>query len=233
MAIIGITCLHDYKNAIMRQNETYIQAVKKAGGVPVLLPCVSEIEQIRAMVDSIDGLLVAGGPDVSPLCFGEEPCPGLGTVTPLMDEFELPLIREAIAARKPVLGICRGMQSLNVALGGTLYQDISSQLKDVLQHRQNAPRDYTAHTVALTAGSQIARIFGTTELRVNTFHHQAVKQVATDLIATAHAPDGIIEAIEIRDSHQFVIGVQWHPECMWNSKYNYDQLFASFVNSAR
>lgn len=229
--MIGITCLYDWKNEVMRQNHTYVNAVHKAGGIPVLLPSVNDEEVIQGMLDGIDGLLVSGGPDVGAHFFGEEPHKDLGGVSPLMDEFEIELIRRAAAQNVPILGICRGEQVLNIALGGTLYQDIYSQFDTTIQHRQQAPRQYAAHSVKIEEDSKLAELLGT-EIRVNSYHHQAVKEVAPGLKVVAYAPDRIIEAIESENKEEFIIGVQWHPEGMWNSSYNYDNLFNEFIKES-
>lgn len=213
------------------QNETYIQAVRQAGGIPVLLPAVDFDEVIDAHINLLDGLLVSGGPDIDPMTFGEEPLPELGGVTPQMDAYELKLLRKMLQKDKPILGICRGEQVLNVAAGGTLHQDIYRSVKGCLKHRQDAPRWSKSHSVKLAEGSKLAQLFSAHEIQVNTFHHQAVATVAPGFSATAFAPDGIIEAIE-SSGHRFAVGVQWHPEGMWNVKDNYSALFEAFVKAA-
>jgi len=230
--IIGITCLHDWKAEIMRQNDTYVNAVSKAGGAPVLLPSVNDSTIIDAMLVGIDGLLISGGPDLGASTFEEEPHKDLGGVSPLMDDFEIEIINKAINLGIPILGICRGVQSLNVACGGTLYQDIYAQCTgNLIQHRQLAPRAYTCHSAKLITGSLLANLLGE-EIRVNSFHHQAIKDVAPGFDIVGVAPDGIIEAIESKDKDSFIVGVQWHPEGMWNSAYNYDALFNAFISKA-
>jgi putative glutamine amidotransferase len=229
--IIGITCLVDWRNERQGQNETYIQAIRQAGGTPVLLPAVDCDALIRQHAELIDGLLVSGGPDIDPQYFGEPPKPALGGIVPLMDRYEVALIRQVLELDKPLLGICRGEQVLNVVAGGTLHQDIYKAVPGCLKHRQEAPRSFRAHTVRLQPESRLAQILQAEEIGVNTFHHQAVNQVAPGFIASAHAPDGIVEAIE-STRHRFVIGVQWHPEGMWNVSDNYAALFAAFVQAA-
>lgn len=230
--IIGITCFVDFKEERQRQNETYIQAVLKAGGVPVLLPAVDSEDITKEHAQLIDGLLVSGGPDMDPQYFGEQPVPELGNVNPLMDIYESRLVQLILDLDKPLLGICRGEQVLNVVAGGTLHQDLRRALPQVLKHGQDQPRWYPSHTVRIAPGTKLAAIFETEELAVNSFHHQAVAKVAPGFIASAHAQDGVIEAIESQN-HRFVIGVQWHPEGMWNQVNNYDSLFAAFVQAAR
>lgn len=229
--LIGITCLMAWKEEKQQQNETYIQAALKAGGIPVLLPAVASSDVIMAYAEVIDGLIVSGGPDIDPQYFGEQPVPELGGVNPVMDVCESVLIRRVLELDKPILGICRGAQVLNVVAGGTLYQDLRRALPDVLKHEQEQPRWFPSHTVHLVQGSLLAEISQREELKVNSFHHQAVARVAPGFAASAYAQDNVIEAIESQN-HRFVIGVQWHPEGMWNQADNYDALFAAFVQAA-
>ncbi len=230
--IIGITCMVNLQDGRQMQNETYVQAVLKAGGTPVLLPAVEDEVVIERHLQMIDGLLVSGGPDIDPQLFGEQPIPALGAVVPVMDQYEMTLLRLALAADKPILGICRGEQILNAAAGGTLHQDIYSSLASLLKHRQDAPRPFRSHAITITEGTKLAAILGTTKTLVNSFHHQAVAQPAPGFVVSALAPDGIIEGIE-STSHRFVLGVQWHPEGMWNAVINYDQLFLAFIAAAK
>lgn len=230
--IIGITCLVNWQDERQQQNETYIQAVLKAGGVPVLLPAVNSTAVIMEQAELVDGLIVSGGPDMDPKYFGEQPVPELGGVSPLMDASESVLIRRILELNKPLLGICRGEQVLNVVAGGTLYQDLRRALPEVLKHVQDQPRWFPSHSARIVAGTKLAKILQAEELPVNSFHHQAVARVAPGFVATAYAPDGVIEAIESQN-HRFVIGVQWHPEGMWNQTNNYDALFAALIQAAQ
>ena len=229
--IIGITCLHDWSEGRHRQNDTYINAVSKAGGIPILLPCLIDKNAIEVHLTLIDGLLVSGGPDADPRYFDAEPEPGLGAVNPSMDAYEVPLIQRALELDMPVLGICRGEQMLNIAAGGTLIQHIPATVAKALKHRQDAPRHYPTHTVQVAGDTRLASMLGEGLLRVNTFHHQAVLDLAPGFICSAVAPDGIIEAIE-SSTHSYAIGVQWHPEGMWNESFNYDGLFNGFIEAA-
>ncbi|MFP4456694.1 MAG: gamma-glutamyl-gamma-aminobutyrate hydrolase family protein [Clostridia bacterium] len=229
--IIGVTSFHDWKEERIRQNETYIKAVEKSGGVPILLPVTDSEEAIDRFLDVIDGLVISGGPDIGANFFNEEPHKDVGAIAPLMDRFELSITRKAIEKQIPIFGICRGLQLLNVAMGGTLYQDIYSQYDTKIQHRQMAPRSFTAHSIEIEEDSLLYKLFGKS-LRVNTFHHQALKDVANGLKVVAYAPDGIIEAVE-GVGEGFIVGVQWHPEGMWNSEYNYDSLFDEFISKCK
>ncbi len=228
--IIGITSVHDWKEGRVRQNETYIRAVEKAGGTPVLLPPMMNMNIIDQYLGVIDGLLVAGGPDIAPIYFNEEPIKEMENISPAMDFFEVNLIRRALKKGVPILGICRGLQVLNVVMGGTLYQDIHKQTDSTMQHNQMAPRDYATHNATVERGSMLYELLGDV-IRVNSYHHQAIKDVAKGLKVVARASDGIIEAVE-GEGDNFVMGVQWHPEGMWQSTYNYDKIFERFIRES-
>ena len=178
----------------------------------------------EAYVQSVRGV------DIDPLHWGEEPLRQMGRIDPSRDASELALASRALSGGTPVLGICGGVQMLAVAGGGSLWQDLPSQVPGSLKHDQNAPRWYPTHTARLVPGSQLASWFGG-EVRVNSYHHQAVRDVPPAFVVTASAPDGVIEALE-HQSHPFAVGVQWHPETMWNHDQNFDQLFRAFVQAA-
>lgn len=185
----------------------YADRVREAGGVPLLLvPGDMEPE----VLDALDGLLLTGGEDIDPTHFDEAPHPMLGDVDARRDAQELPLAREAAARKLPVLGICRGAQVLNVALGGTLFQDLPSQHASKTPHVQDAPVERSTHSVRLSPESLLFRLAGSRELGVNTFHHQAVRELASGLEPTAWAPDGVLEGFEAEEG--WLVGVQWHPE---------------------
>lgn len=196
---------------------SYIQAVIKAGGAPVLIPPTTDVTVLRRITAHLDGLIITGGKDVNPLWYGEEPLQQLGEVDPLRDAYELKLIKLAADRNIPILGICRGEQLINVAFGGTLYQDIPSQRagKNAVKHVQKMPGEYASHTVTLVAGSQLEAILGAGKQGVNTFHHQAVKDIAPGFRAAAYSADSVIEAIEAWPNRP-VAGVQWHPEALLN-----------------
>jgi putative glutamine amidotransferase len=210
----------------------YIIALEMAGALPVLLPLALGAETLRAMFERMDGLFMAGGGDVNPVCYGEEAYIKTEGIDSLRDDTELTLIKWALDEGKPLLGVCRGVQTLNVAMGGTLVQDITDQLPNTIRHQYypEFPREYVAHPVSTVSGSRLGSILGATA-QVNSFHHQAVSKVASGFNVSAHAPDGVIEAIEAGNG-QFAIGVQWHPESLAPTDPSMLALFAALVHAA-
>ena len=195
--------------------ETYVQAVLDAGGAPVLIPVITDLKALTVLVSELDGLVMSGGGDINPLYLHEEPIPQLQDVDTLRDEYDLILLRLAANRQIPIMGICRGHQIMNVAFEGSVYQDIHSQANHaLLKHSQTLAREYPSHTVTLEPGmNRLRTIFnGEEQILVNSFHHQAVKEVAPGFRATATAPDGINEAME--HTEKTIFGVQWHPEAM-------------------
>jgi len=210
--VIGITTdvRQDGENIL---KNTYVQAVIRAGGLPMIVPVGLE-EDVEQLIEMFDGLLLSGGNDINPMLFNEEPHEYLGVVSPSRDSSELELARRMLKTGKPILGICRGIQVLNVAVGGTLYQDLYKQNDSpILQHIQKAPNTHCSHYVQLDKGSLLESIAGSERIQVNSYHHQSLKEVPSDFKVTAVASDGIVEAIESTDE-QFVLGVQWHPEAL-------------------
>ena len=199
-------------------NAAYVNAVQQAGGIPVLLPPQLDAAALGALWPGLDGLVLTGGDDVDPARFGEPRHPATADVSPARDALEIELTHRALAERRPLLAICRGLQVLNVALGGTLHQDIPSDLPSPLDHSQKAlqqtRRDQPVHHVKVQEGSRLARILGALELDVNSFHHQALKVLGRGLAPVAWSPDGIVEGAELDAGDRFVVGVQWHPELL-------------------
>lgn len=213
--IIGITGNYGTKGCELAQG--YYESVLQAGGIPLVLPPYTDAEALCQTLDRVDGILLSGGGDINPLLLGEEPIPGLHGICPQRDEMELQLVCEAYNRQIPMLGICRGIQTLVTALGGTIYQDLNTQYTEapLVKHDQDLDRAYASHTVKVEAGSTLASLFPEAVekgLPVNSFHHQAVRTPGPLLRVSAKATDGVIEAVE---SNEFksIIGIQWHPEC--------------------
>lgn len=220
----------------VRADFDYVDVVVEAGGVPIVLPPVAGSEAAETIAGSLDGLLLSGGSDLDPSYYGEAPIPELNVTVPERDAFEIELLKHVLRRGIPVFGICRGLQVLNVALGGTLYQDLSSQMDGIvlLGHRQETPKWEPKHEVEVDAGSQIAGIMGLRELKVNSYHHQAVKDLAPGLVTVAHSPDGVVEAAEYWDlSECWILGVQWHAEAMRSTGAEHRNLFAAHVEAAQ
>ena len=230
---IGISA--NRKDGLSCIAETYVQAVLKAGGAPVLIPVITDIEALTAIVNGLDGLVMSGGGDINPLYMQEEPIPALQDVDTYRDEYDLILLRLATNRQLPVMGICRGHQILNVAFGGNVYQDIHTQHNQkLLKHSQTLSREQVSHSVALNEGPSKLRTMldSEKELLVNSFHHQAIKEPAPEFITTATAPDGINEAMEHPEKEIF--SVQWHPEAMAaNDDEQMLKLFKHHVESSR
>ena len=208
----------------------YVRSIELCGGLPVVLaPAGAALHP--ALLSKLDGLVLTGGIDVAPRLYGETPHPTVTDTSAEQDEFEVRLVHEALAHDVPVLAICRGMQLLNVALGGTLIQDLPSLVGTAVSHDDLArPRIAIAHRVVVAPGSKLHSLLGTDEVEVNSFHHQAVGALGHGLVATAFAPDGVVEGVEL-PSARFVVGVQWHPEAFWKEG-RFASLFRALVRAA-
>ncbi|MCQ2259012.1 MAG: gamma-glutamyl-gamma-aminobutyrate hydrolase family protein [Bacteroidaceae bacterium] len=208
--VIGITGNYDKETCTLA--EGYYQSVLKSGGIPFIIPPFYETDRLGELLDRIDGILFSGGGDPNPLLFGEQPVKELHSITPERDVQELLLVKLAYDRQIPMLGICKGIQMINAALGGTLYQDIHTQMEGQrIKHSQDQDRRYPSHTVSLEKESILHRLFGEDEIAVNSFHHQACKTPAPCLKVTAVSTDGVIEAVESNE-YKSILGVQWHPE---------------------
>lgn len=207
--IVGISTYEE--SGKTQVNTVYVKAVEQAGGIPVLLPFTCQPELVAASLRQVDALILTGGADAHPLLFGEEPIRQLGSVQPKRDVYDLLLLHIALQQGVPILGICRGEQICNVGLGGTLFQDLPAQKKGALMHRQSIPAAVGAHTITVEPDSRLYRILGGDTFEVNSFHHQAVKEVAPGLKVTARAVDGVVEAIEGFPTYN-LLAVQFHPE---------------------
>ncbi|HET7770297.1 MAG TPA: gamma-glutamyl-gamma-aminobutyrate hydrolase family protein [Chloroflexota bacterium] len=240
--LIGITG-HVTETSLGRRvvaaGEAYVDAIRAAGGFPVLLTPTPALDEIHRALGYVDGVLFTGGKDVDPVHYGETVLNTKVAPEPERDAFELPLARAAVDENRPLLAICRGMQVLNVALGGSLWQDIPEQLAGSLHHYQKAPRDETAHAIEVTRDTLVGDLLAISNgklttpapAQANSFHHQAVRDVAGGLVPVAHAPDGLIEAIEL-PGRDFVVGVQWHPEHL-TAHASHRRLFERLVAAAR
>lgn len=209
--IIGITGNYDSGKCTLL--EGYYRSVLEAGGTPLIIPAFDDTDAMVSLLDGIDALILSGGGDINPLYLGEEPIRELSSINPARDSQELLLVRLAANRQIPILGICRGIQVMTAALGGKLYQDIYKEASATLKHSQDTERHVATHSVRIASSSKLAAIFGATNLHVNSFHHQALKEAAPGFAVTAVSPDGLIEAVESTEQKS-MIGVQWHPECM-------------------
>jgi putative glutamine amidotransferase len=236
---IGITCSrrivegwapHPIGDTIDYTFEEYSRAIRHCGGAPVLIPIAQSRETLQTILGQINGLILSGGPDIHPKSYDEQPLPELGEVDEDLDRMELQIAKMAFQTNLPILAVCRGVQVLNVASGGTLYQDIPTQVQDSINHVQNVDKTIQTHTVRIERETLLHRILRRTEIWVNGKHHQAIKHLASDFIVSARAKDGIIEAIE-HPSKRFVLGVQWHPEGTWEKDPYSKKLFHAFVQA--
>lgn len=236
--IIGITTRKDHTPAglpAVMVLQAYINAIVQAGGAPVLIPSDLPEASWDEVLHRLDGILFTGGGDIATERFAGQPHPKVGGVDEGRDAIELALARSAAESNTPFLGICRGLQVVNVALGGTLYTDIFDQTPNALKHNYEDPdiykeRTHLAHAVRIEAGSRVGALLRAESLQVNSLHHQGIKDLAPGLRATAFAPDGIIEAVEL-PGHPFAIAVQWHPEWLTDQEAT-RRLFQAFVEAA-
>ena len=214
---------------VCQVGQAYVTAIQKAGGIPVMIPLGSGTDSLKALLLRLDGLLFTGGGDIDPQHFNGEPHAKVYGISPERDALEFFLIEAALVAGKPLLAICRGIQVLNVACGGSLYTHIQDQIEQSLKHDwfPKFPRDKLAHTVSLVCESKLQEIFGDSDIRVNSLHHQGISQVGQGLKATAFAPDGLVEGLEVEGA-DFALGVQWHPECL-PEDVGMQNLFKAFV----
>lgn len=217
-------------------NQRYFHAAVQSGAVPWMIPLLDDDRTtLRAIYERLDGVLIPGGVDISPSEYGEETRPECGNLDPARDHVELQLVRWAMEDGKPVLGLCRGLQVINVAAGGTLWQDLASQCPTLEKHdyfpTAGFARDHLAHAVTVSRGTHLAELLEEETLPVNSMHHQGVKQLGKDLLVSATAPDGLIEAIEGTDD-AFLVGVQWHPEVFELAHPHASDIFSGFIRAA-
>ncbi len=213
-------------------NRAYSEAVRRAGGAPVLVPAADDEGPVRDALAGAAGVLVTGGKDICPAVYGEPTLPFCGPIEQARDSLDRWVIEAADELELPLLAICRGIQALAAFLGGSLYQDIERQVASAQSHRQRAPRHTPSHPVRITSGTLLANVVGDQDIRVNSFHHQAVKDVPAGFAVSARAPDSIIEGLEAADG-RFVLAVQWHPEDMAAADPRHQALFDALVEAAR
>ena len=224
----------DYPTDRFYLSRHYSEAVAAAGGAPVHISLIPQAEYIDAVVEGLDGILLPGSDsDIDPLRYGQQPHPALGSVHKIKDETDLLIIDAVERKQIPLFAICYGMQVMNIARGGTLIQDIRSQVSEAIKHEQGVPRDRPSHGVKVAAESKLNEIVATEDLLVNSHHHQAIETLGADLVATAWSSDGVIEAFEDPRRDRFLIAVQWHPELGWQDDLFSRRLFNSFVAHAR
>ncbi|MCI9212060.1 MAG: gamma-glutamyl-gamma-aminobutyrate hydrolase family protein [Ruminococcus sp.] len=206
----------------------YIQSIRYSGGIPLILPLIRSDQVLKEYAALCDGFLFCGGNDITPLLFGQEPKKGNGQTNISLDLFQIRLMKEVLKTNKPVFSICRGMQVLNVACGGTIFQDISLQPGTHLDHMQQSDtRSEVSHKIHVRPGTQLKKYVGSL-VYVNSYHHQTLDRIGKNLTVSAVATDQTVEAIEL-PSHPFAIGVQWHPECMYRTSSDMRELFGSFI----
>ncbi|MBV9925035.1 MAG: gamma-glutamyl-gamma-aminobutyrate hydrolase family protein [Acidobacteria bacterium] len=231
--LIGITMRHELETERFYLARHYGEAVAGAGGVPLHIPLIPDQGLIRALVERLDGVLLPGSAsDVDPLRYGREPHTNLGQVHPLKDETDLLVLKEVEERRLPLLAICFGMQVWNVHRGGSLIQDINSQVPKALKHEQGAPRERHSHHINIRPESLLEGLSGEASALVNSHHHQALEQIGEGLQASAWSPDGLVEAVEDMRDGRWALGVQWHPEIGWERDRLSARIFKSFLNAA-
>lgn len=232
--LIGVTPSHDTEKDDLAMRPTYLRAIRAAGGIPVILPLEVPEEDLIQLAETCDGFLFSGGPDIHPFYFGEQTQAHCGNVSLKRDRMEMALLAAVMDRKKPILGICRGIQLINIALGGDIYQDLPSQFPEDFPLAHQQPFLYTtpAHTVEVADGSLFHKITGAASLEVNSMHHQAVRRVSPKLTACGYAQNQLVEAVEM-PGYPYLIAVQWHPEYLWPEDEAAMKLFQSFVDACK
>lgn len=231
--VIGIPCQADFRSGSKRpiygNNRTYVHAIENAGGLPILIPLLHDFHELEGLLPRLDGILFSGGMDIQPSLYGEERHPDSDEGDSQLDEFEMALADWALQEDIPVLGVCRGMQLLNIVLGGTLYQDINSQYPGAIEHcRRDLPRTTLTHQVAIAEGSLMEKIVGSRQLAVNSLHHQAIKAPGKGVSISGRSDDGIAEILEV-PGRRFILAAQGHPEEVYTQVPAFSRFFQAFV----
>jgi putative glutamine amidotransferase len=231
--LIGITTRLDHKEDLFYLRRYYAEAIYHAGGTPVHIPLIPESDYIESVINRLDGVLLSGSnSDVDPLRYDQAPHLKLGPVIYERDETDTLLLRACEARKLPVLAICYGMQALNVYRGGTLFQDLESQVEEIIQHQQPGPYNRPSHSVKIKDESILAILAGSTAVRVNSHHHQGIDALGKDLDPIAESADGLVEAVINTRTDQFILGVQWHPEAGWEKDSLSQAIFKHFISRA-
>ena len=230
--IVGISPLYDAEKRGLWMRPGYLDVLYACGAIPLVLPFDFDAVDVEQVLSICDGLVLAGGPDIDPRWYREETLPECGEIQAIRDELEFRLLEKALDENMPVLGICRGSQVLNVFCGGTLYQDLATQLPETINHAMEPPFEVPCHRVVLEEGEPLQVLLGIDELPVNSIHHQAVKDVAPTLVPLARSLDGVIEGVWM-PGMRFVWGVQWHPEWIWDVDPRQRQIVQAFVDTCK
>ncbi|MCQ2532115.1 MAG: gamma-glutamyl-gamma-aminobutyrate hydrolase family protein [Saccharofermentans sp.] len=228
--IIGLVPLIDEKKESFWMLPGYMDGITEAGGIPVMLPLTHDEGEIEELLDHMHGILLTGGHDVSPALYNEKPLKECAQTIEERDRMEMILLKKTLERDMPVLGICRGIQFLNVFTGGTLYQDLPTQRPTKTEHHQSPPYDIPVHEVTIKDDSKLFKLLGKSSIRVNSYHHQAIKDIGEDLKIMAISEDGLTEAVEMPDK-RFVWAVQWHPEFAYKKDDVQRKIFEEFVKS--
>ena len=229
--LIGLTCQNEYSHnrKFNKINYTYIDAIKKSGGIPIILPIVNEVELLDRYLDILQGIILTGGEDASPLLYGEEPIREVDTICFQRDNMEIEIIKRAYEKSIPIFGICRGIQMINIALGGTIYQDIYRQIPNSLGHIAGSSIEGGYHTIEIVKDSIMYEIFNKERIQVNSQHHQSVRDLGKNLKINSYSLDGIVEGIESTDD-RFILGVQFHPEALIDQHDEFLNIFRYFIS---
>lgn len=228
--IVGVMPLWDNEKENIRMLPAYMDSISSAGGMPVIFPFTEDKQDLEQLAELCDGFLFPGGPDVAPDLYHETAMEGLVSVCPKRDKLECMAFQTVLESDKPVLGICRGIQLINVCLGGSLYQDIPTQHPSETLHDQQPPYDRPVHDVSITGDSPLHRCYGADSVSVNSMHHQAISRLAPSLQAMAFSPDGLIEAVYMPE-RRFLWAVQWHPERLYSTDLHSRKLFQAFIDA--
>ncbi len=230
--VIGLIPLYDDEKQSIWMVPGYMKVLEECGAIPLILPLSTDQEELEQAFSMLDGLLLTGGHDVDPRIYGASMSDKCGSPCKERDEMERYLFQRALAQNLPTLGICRGIQFMNAALGGDLYQDLPSEYECLVEHHMTPPYDRAAHKVTVLPNTPLAQIIGEGEIEVNSYHHQAVKTVAERVMVCATSEDGLVEGIAVR-GQRFALGVQWHPEFWYQTNKENKKLMQAFVDACK